>query len=44
MNMYAKSQLYPPYDFSGDGSKAVLLLWFLTFLAVCVYTLVHLLC
>ena len=25
-------------------SKAVLLLWFLTVLAVCVYTLVHLLC
>ena len=27
-----------------DRSKAVLLLWFLTVLAVCVYTLVHLLC
>ena len=27
-----------------DRSNAVLLLWFLTVLAVCVYTLVHLLC
>ena len=30
--------------FYTDRSKAVLLLWFLTVLAVCVYTLVHLLC
>ena len=29
--------------FYTDRSKAVLLLWFLTVLAVCVYTLVHLL-
>ena len=30
--------------FYTDRSKAVLLLWFLNVLAVCVYTLVHLLC
>ena len=30
--------------FYTDRSKAVLLLWFLTVLSVCVYTLVHLLC
>ena len=30
--------------FYTDRSKAVLLLWCLTVLAVCVYTLVHLLC
>ena len=30
--------------FYTDRSKAVLLLWFLTVLAVCVYTLVQLLC
>ena len=34
----------PPQYFYTDRSKAVLLLWFLTVLAVCVYTLVHLLC
>ena len=33
-----------PQYFYTDRSKAVLLLWFLTVLAVCVYTLVHLLC
>ena len=36
---------YTCIDYRGtDRSKAVLLLWFLTVLAVCVYTLVHLLC
>ena len=34
----------PPQYFYTDRSKAVLLLWFLTVLAVCVYTLVQLLC
>ena len=33
-----------PQYFYTDRSKAVLLLWFLTVLAVCVYTLIHLLC
>ena len=33
-----------PQYFYTDRSKAVLLLWFLTVLAVCVYTLVQLLC
>ena len=35
--------LSPPVFYT-DRSKAVLLLWFLTVLAVFVYTLVHLLC
>ena len=34
----------PPQYFYTDRSKAVLLLWFLTVLAVCVYTLIQLLC
>ena len=34
----------PPVFFYTDRSKAVLLLWFLTVLAVCIYTLVQLLC
>ena len=38
-----KTGLIPQYFYT-DRSKAVLLLWFLTVLAVCVYTLVHLLC
>ena len=38
-----KTGLSPQYFYT-DRSKAVLLLWFLTVLAVCVYTLVHLLC
>ena len=33
-----------PQYFYTDRSKAVLLLWFLTVLAVCVYTLIQLLC
>ena len=33
-----------PQYFYTDRSKAVILLWFLTVPAVCVYTLVHLLC
>ena len=33
-----------PQYFYTDRSKAVLLLWFLTVLAVCIYTLVQLLC
>ena len=38
-----KTGLSPQYFYT-DRSKAVLLLWFLTVLAVCVYTLVQLLC
>ena len=34
----------PPQYFYTDRSKAVLLLWFLTVLVVCIYTLVQLLC
>ena len=37
-------EMNPGPRFYTDRSKAVLLLWFLTVLAVCVYTLVHLLC
>ena len=33
-----------PQYFYTDRSKAVLLLWFLTVLTVCIYTLVQLLC
>ena len=36
--------VWDPQYFYTERSKAVLLLWFLTVLAVCVYTLVHLLC
>ena len=39
-----KSDQKAPQYFYTDRSKAVLLLWFLTVLAVCVYTLVQLLC
>ena len=41
-NRYAMTT-FPQYFYT-DRSKAVLLLWFLNVLAVCVYTLVHLLC
>ena len=44
INPGPRSQVSAPQYFYTDHSKAVLLLWFLTVLTVCVYTLVHLLC